>query len=309
MPNTLPLLIIVGTVAILLLIQQLLARAAKRAEAAKAVLQKQPARGKTLHPGLTVIGLDERGINSLRALMKSTDSTALATFLAFNRPKVIELDDYLWRLFEQFRNTTDAIAAASLPTPPAGIRMDALSTTERNLLLNIDPRQSRHIDRAFMARFGGHAFFRHFTLYTARDSNVTLHVPPFDADRKNFETLAESGIASRGRAIPLQQRLSVLKMQELRQMGKDLKLTQKFTRKADAIETLSQLPGSAVLLSMHYVIDDLFLLNPLDVDPQAIEQEWGWLEAYAKLLGSIPPQHSSPQHPSSEKAAAPRESR
>lgn len=309
MPSALPLFIIAATIGTLMLVQYWLARLAKQAETAKAILQQQPHRGKKLQPGLTVMGLDERGINSLRALIKSNDNTALATFLAFNRPKVIELDNYLWRLFEQFRNASDALTADSLPTPPAGMRMDALSTTERNLLLNVDPRQSRHIDRTFMAHFGGHAFISHFTLYNARKSNVTLHVPPFDADRKIFETLAESGIASRGRLIPLQQRLSVLKMQELRQMGKDLRLAQKFTRKADAIEALSQMPGSAVLLSMHYVIDDLFLLNPLDVDPQAIAQEWGWLEAYAKLLSSIPPQHTVPQSPTTEKAATPRESR
>ena len=76
-------------------------------------------------------------------------------------------------------------------------------------------------------------------------------------------------------------------------MGKDLKLAQKFTRKADATEALSQMPGSAVLLSMQYVIDDLFMLNPLDVDPHAIKQEWAWLTAYAKLLGSVSPRRTA----------------
>ncbi len=293
MPNTTPLLIIAGTIATLLLIQQLLARMAKQAEVTKAAPKKLQPRGKPLCPGLTVVGLDERGISSLRALMKSNDSAAQATFLAFNRPKIIELDKYLWQLYEQFHNAADAVAADSLPEPPANMRIEALSTTERNLLLNADPRQLRHIDRAFMAQSGGHAFLPHFTQYARHESGVTLHVPPFDANRKIFETLAESGVASRGRQIPLQQRLSVLKMQELRQMGKDLKLPQKFTRKADAIEALSQIPGSAVLLSMQYVIDDLFLLNPLDADPHAIKQEWAWLVAYAKLLSSIPPKHAA----------------
>ncbi|MCF6209722.1 MAG: hypothetical protein L3J88_01640 [Gammaproteobacteria bacterium] len=293
MPDTTPLLIVAGTLAILLLIQQWLAQVSKRAEAARVIAKTEPSQGKPLLKGLSVMGLDERGISSLRTLMKDTDSVALATFLAFNRPTVQELDNYLQHLFEQFRNAPDAVTAASLSAPPAGMQIDALSTTERNLLLNRNPRQPRHIDRALMARFGGHAFLPHFSLYNSRDSAVTLHVPPFDTHRKLFETLAKSGIASRGRQIPLQQRLSVLKMQELRQMGKDLKLAQKFTRKADATEALSQIPGAAVLLSMHYVIDDLFMLNPLDVDPHAVEQEWAWLMACAKLLGSIPPRRTS----------------
>ncbi len=293
MPDTAPLMIIAGALLILLLIQQWLAQVGKRLEAAKLVTKAASPQGKPLLNGLSVMGLDERGISSLRALMKDTDSVALATFFAFNRPTVQELDAYLQHLFEQFHNTADAVTATSLPAPPAGMRIDALSTTERNLLLHRDPHQVRHIDRALMARFGGHTFLAHFTLYNSRDSGVTLHVPPFDADRTLFETLAKSGIASRGRQIPLQQRLSVLKMQELRQMGKDLKLTQKFTRKADAIQALSQQPGAAVLLSMQYVIDDLFMLNPLDVDPHAIEQEWAWLVACAKLLGSIPPRRTA----------------
>ncbi len=306
MPDTTPLMIIAGTLLILLLIQQWLAQVGKRLEAARRMTKAAQGKSKPLLNGLSVTGLDERGISSLRALMKDADSVALATFLAFNRPTVHELDAYLQRLFEQFHNAADAVTAASLPTPPAGMRIEALSPTERNLLLNRDPRQTRHIDRALMARFGGHAFLAHFTLYNSRDSGVALHVPPFDADRKLFEALAKSGIASRGRQIPLQQRLSVLKMQELRQMGKDLKLTQKFTRKADAIEALSQKPGAAVLLSMQYVIDDLFMLNPLDVDPHAIEQEWAWLVACAKLLGSIPPRRAEL---SSTQAVAKRKSR
>jgi len=288
MPNSAPLLIVAGIVVVLLLIQQLLARIARRQQAADTVRGQAAPQGKPLTKELTVIGLDERGINSLRALMKEADTVTLATFLAFNRPRVVELDTYLQKLFEQFRDTTDAVTLDKLPPAPGGMRIGELSATERNLLLNRDPGQARHIDRAFMARFGGHAFLPHFALYSSRESGVTLHVPPFDADRELFETLAKSGIASRGRQIPLQQRLSVLKMQELRQMGKDLKLKQKFTRKADAIEALSQVPGAAVLLSMQYVIDDLFMLNPLDVDPNAIKQEWAWLMACAKLLSSIP---------------------
>ena len=38
---------------------------------------------------------------------------------------------------------------------------------------------------------------------------------------------------------------------------------------------------------MQYVIDDLFMLNHLDLDPKRIEREWAFLTACAKLLTSI----------------------
>ncbi len=294
MPNPVPLLIVAGTVALLLLIQQLLARAAaRRQSAAAAATPASQTQGQPLVEGLNVSGLDERGRDSLRALMKEGEVEALATFLAFNRPRISELDTYLQRLFEQFHAAADAVPIDQFPPLPAGLTVEPLSPTERNLLLSTDPRRQRHIDRQFMALFGGHAFLEHFELYCARETGVTLHVPPFDPVRRHFETLARSGVAAQGRQIPLQQRLSVLKMQELRQMAKDLKLAQKFTRKADATEALSQVPGAAVLLSMQYVIDDLFMLKPLEVDPHAIQQEWAWLSACAHLLASAPPRRAS----------------
>lgn len=294
MPNPTPLFIVAGTVAMLLLIQQLLARATKRHQLAVATATPpERPRGHPLVEGLNVVGLDERGVDSLRSLMKAGDIEALATFLAFNRPRIEELQTYLQRLYEQFHEAADAVPVSSFPPLPGSLSAEPLSATERNLLLSLDPRQQRHVDREFMAQFGGHAFLEHFELYCARETGVTLHVPPFDPVRGHFETLARSGVAAQGRQIPLQQRLSVLKMQELRQMAKDLKLTQKFTRKADAAEALSQVPGAAVLLSMQYVIDDLFMLKPLEVDPHAVQQEWGWLSAYAHLLASAPLRRTS----------------
>jgi hypothetical protein len=303
MQNPIPLIIITGVIASLLLIQRLMAKVEAGASAPPAESRPPPPprpRGKPLLGGLSVVGLDDRGIESLRAHIRDGKVEVLTSFLAFNRPTIEELDQYLQQARQQFQQglgkpITEVDAATlkakakqfDFPAAPAGMQLTALTLTERRALLNVDPRQQRHIDRELMARFGGHAFLAHFKVYLSHECGITLHIPPFDAERKIVETLAGSGVAFKGRQIPLEQRLSVMSMSQLRQMVKDLKLEQKFTRKADACAALAAAPGAAVLLSMQYVIDDLFLLNPVAMDVPAIEQEWTFLTACAKLLTSI----------------------
>lgn len=299
MENTAPLLIVAGTILTLLGIQRLLetlAQAQKAAENPPAA----PSRGKPLWKDVSVAGLDERGVEILRNHIRDGNLDMVCAFIAFNRPSIDVLDQYLASAREQFQHTLGqplasaeeaqlraAAASFQFPLPPQGMRLDDLDEKERELLLCFDPKKERLITRELMARFGGHAFPSFFKLYRQYAHEETLHIPPFNEDRKEFETLADSGIAAKGRQIPLPQRLLVLKMSELRQMAKDLNITQKFTRKADAADTLAKVPGAAVLLSMQYVIDDLFMLKPLDLDPMAVDAEWSFITAYAKLLTSL----------------------
>jgi hypothetical protein len=298
MLSTAPLIIVAGTITSLMLISRLMAGIP--ASAAKAEPLPSRPRGKPLINGLSVAGLDDRGIESLLAYIKEGNAEAVTSFLAFNRPSIDELEQYLSQLRERFQQQLKMPIAEldeatfkakakqfDFPAAPAGMRLEVLTHAERRLLLEFDPRGPRQVNRELMARFGGNAFLAHFKLYLSHEPSITLHIPPFDADRKMFETLAGSGVASKGRHIPLEQRLSVLSMNQLRQMVKDLKLDQKFTRKADACAALAAAPGAAVLLSMQYVIDDLFMLNILDLDPKRIEREWAFLTACAKLLTSI----------------------
>jgi len=310
-----PLIILLGTILALLAVQQLLVRVQPRpggpAPDAEAVgtanpEQKAPAtksapvppptprrRGRSLLKSLSVVGLDERGVEQMRTLMRKGDTEGLATFLAFNRPGVVELDTYIAQLRDATTGDDEGEdAPADLPTPPAGILHDALSDAEWERLLAFPAKTQRLITRQFMSRFGGHAFREPFRVYTRREKQVALHVPPIDKDRATFEILAESGMARRGRHIPLAQRLTVLKMSQLRQMARDLRLDRKFKRKSEATEQLAATPGAAVLLSMQYVVDDLFLLLPMDEDPQLIEQEWDYLFAYAKLLSAGQVRHT-----------------
>lgn len=295
MINPIPLFIVLGTILALLAIQHLLARIASSPDAAMAKKDEQPAavppppprpRGRPLVPGLSVAGLDERGIARLKQLMQEKNVEAITTFLAFNRPHIIELDQYLGQLRQTLADEAGQSepAQAETESAPAGIQLDTLNGKEQQQLLSFDPKSRRLITRDLMSRFGGHEFSHCFAHYKAREKSVTLHVPPFDPDRTVLETLAKSGIADKGRHIPLPLRLTVLKMSQLRQMAKDLNLDKKFTRKQEATETLAQVPGAAVLLSMQYVVDDLFVLKPIEEDADDISHEWAYLKAYAKLL-------------------------
>lgn len=301
--NPVPLLIIMGTILALLVVQRWLTRTPPPASeglrrevtppspapAAPTQTSPQPndsvprQRGRTLTEGLSVTGLDERGIISLKALIRKKDTAAITTFLAFNRPGFIEIDDNLLQQRRQGKNESPAAAAPTLATK----LLKPLTAAEQKLLVDFNPKSTRLISRDLMSRFGGHEFSLYFGHYTARPQSVTLHVPPFDPDRKILEDLAKSGVARKGRHIPLAGRLTVLKMSQLRQMAKDLNLDKKFTRKQDAAEVLADVPGAAVLLSMQYVIDDLFMLLPIKEDIVLIKHEWSALEAYAKMLSGL----------------------
>ena len=299
MINPVPLLIVMGTILALLVIQRVLVRAQfprqndihstpdrrpPSTQPTPSIATPVPARprGRTLVAGISVTGLDERGVSSLKALISKNDISAITTFLAFNRPGFIEIDDFL----SQQRQLANA-AGQPVPQTPIAPLFKSLSEGEREHLLRFSPKTPRLISRDLMARFGGHEFSNYFSHYAARPQSVTLHVPPFDPDRKIFEGLTKSGIARKGRHIPLDARLTVLKMSQLRQMAKDLNFDKKFSRKTDATQMLADVPGAAVLLSMQYVVDDLFLLLPLDEDIEQIKSEWTYLETYAKLLGGL----------------------
>jgi hypothetical protein len=236
-------------------------------------------RGRRLTDGLSVTGLDERGISSLKALITKNDTDAITTFLAFNRPGFVEIDA---DLLQQRRGGKREDAHALSKT-----LLQSLSDAERKLLMGFNPKATRLISRDLMSHFGGHEFSTYFGHYAARPQSITLHVPPFDPDRKILEDLAKSGMVRKGRHIPLNARLTVLKMSQLRQMAKDLNLDKKFTRKQAAAEILADIPGAAVLLSMQYVIDDLFMLVPIKEDIVLVKHEWSYLEAYAKMLSNL----------------------
>lgn len=295
--NPVPLLIVMGTILALLAVQRLLARAStprtenlhRQTTSTKpapvtpqtATTSSSQQHGREFTTGLSVTGLDERGVTSLKVLIRQKDVDAIATFLAFNRPGFIEIDTDL-----QHQHRHAATAPLSLHALTKSL-LESLTDTERKLMAEYNPKSTRLISRDLMSRFGGHEFKTYFGHYTARPQSVTLHFPPFDPDRSVLDAMTTSGIARKGRHIPLNARLTVLKMSQLRQMAKDLNLDKKFTRKQDAADILADVPGAAVLLSMQYVIDDLFILMPIKEDIVLVKYEWSYLETYAKMLCNL----------------------
>lgn len=286
MLNPVPLLIIMGAILALLAVQRVLTRTTpptpppiEPPQPVAPIVPPRP-RGRLLVKGLSVTGLDERATQQLKELIAQKDVPALTSFLAFHRPGFIELNEFIQQ------RQKSSVEKDSL-TAPAGLRIAALSDSEQENLLTLKTNSPRVINRELMSRFGGQDFGTYFAHYAAREPSVTLHVPPFDPDRKVMEAFTKSGVARKGRHIPLPERLTVLKMSQLRQMAKDLNLAKKFTRKQDATTVLADIPGAAVLLSMQYVVDDLFALNPIKEDREQIKQEWAQLMAYATLLSTL----------------------
>ncbi len=309
MTSPYPLLIIMGTIVCLVAIQRALSkidgapiRQQKKPQGVSKKPQASPppppkSRGIALFPGLSVIGLDERGAEHLKGLINKSDSAALIPYLASHRPVILELDQYLEQLRTTFnvampdvanktstQNIRNTLKIFTPPKAPAGIHFEFLSNSEYEEIVTFDPKPQRLVTRDLMAQFGGQNFGKYFEYYCTHNISATVSIPPLDPDRPIMEALSESGIANKGRHIPLATRLNVLKMNQLRQMSKDLNQTAKFTRKQDATEALSQIPGSAVLLSMSYVVDDLFALNPIKNETYDVKREWNYLSAYAKLL-------------------------
>ncbi|MEE8380229.1 MAG: hypothetical protein V3R49_07655 [Gammaproteobacteria bacterium] len=302
MTNTFPLLIIMGTIVAMVAIQRALSKFAAVPEniAGKTASPPPPPskpRGIMLFPGLTVIGLDGRGTDHLKSLIKKGDSAALAAFLASHRPGILELDEYLERVRSAFnraqsdvtnktniKNIRNLLKIFKPLKPPANIHFELLNPTEYEECLTFNPKSKRLVTRDLMAQFGGHKFSQYFGYYCAHPKSVTMSIPPLDPGRSMIEALEETGVASKGRHIPLESRLTVLKMNQLRQMCKDLNHDTKYTRRKDATKALAQMPGAAVLLSMSYVVDDLFILNPIENETYDINREWNYISAYAKLL-------------------------
>ena len=295
MVNPLPLLIVMGTILTLLGVQRILTRMPPPAPKSHLTSPSSPpkrTRGRPLDNNNSATGLDERAIEQLKQHMTEEDIAGLTIFLAFNRPGFVELDHAIKELKTESTlnaSTTEASTEAKAESPdnPHHRYIHSLTESVRQRLFTFDPKSPRLITRELMSRFGGHDFNSHFMHYAAKERGTTHHVPPFDPERHIMEALSRSGIALKGRHIPLPLRLTVLKMSQLRQMAKDLNLNKKFTRKQDAVTVLADVPGSAVLLSMQYVVDDLFVLNDIDEDCDNIKNEWAYLTAYSKLLNMV----------------------
>jgi hypothetical protein len=126
--------------------------------------------------------------------------------------------------------------------------------------------------------FGGPGPQYMFTInmYSSRLKNgqATSIVPKGDSYRWRFETLARSGVAKQGRAIPTELLLEGLKMQELRDLaarfGGD---GMKFMKKKEGCAMLATVPDILDKVAAYHRLDDFFRLEPLTLDQ--IRSRWG----------------------------------
>ena len=295
MPYFTPLIIVFASMALLWVVGRLLSRVETKTETVRA----SKVRGTEFAPGLHVAGLSDESINEMNALINAKDIGNLSVFLALKKPSLIELDEYIETLRQQFleilkkplgqASEIERIAATSqlnLAPPPPHFDFTQLNKTELRELVEYDAKKRRLINHEFISKFGDNNFMENFTVYAelVKDIPVTLLIEEGDKYRKQIDVFVTTGVALRGRKIPLQDRLSVLKFSQLRDMAKELKLEQEFKRRADATQILAEIPGSAILLAMLVNIDDIFMIKPQAVDIDAINSEWSVVSTYAKLL-------------------------
>lgn len=113
-------------------------------------------------------------------------------------------------------------------------------------------------------------------------------IPADHRDRKEFEALAESGLALRGEQIPTDSILETLPLKDLNRLAAPLSQSE-FKRKAKAIELLAKAPDLAKRLGEVVAFRELFKLQPLPSEFASIElakvaKAWEYAGEIASLL-------------------------
>jgi len=266
-------------------------------------IPKSSGRGKIFAEGLHVDDMSNVLIKEAQEIITLQDEKKLTYFLARYRPSFIELDEFIAGLRSKYftnlgkptnlasdSEKTDAINQLALDNAPPHLDFSNINRAELRSLVEKNLKSDQLITVEFMDRFGGTDFFENYQIYSqlASQQNTTVHATPVHQYRKQLEALVESGIAQQGRKIPLKERLEVLSFEQLKEMAVELKVNRQFHSKSEIATELSQMPGSAVHLSMIHETDDIFYITADTNDPKSIEDEWHMLNAYAKLLiGSL----------------------
>jgi hypothetical protein len=290
-----PLLLVIATITLLWLLGHFLTK--EQASVATPVTKKTS--GVEVSERLHAVGLSENQVNELKAIVSDGDQTTLSKFLAFYKPGLLEIDQYIASLRERYHDNLakpageaseiERIAASNkllLTDQPEPYDFKQLSKAEIRTLLEIHPKTNGILTREFFDQFGEEQFWENFETYGAlyRDHPVTVFVPKKDELRPLLESLAQKGVVQQGRKIHLRDRLGVLELSQLNQMAQELKLERQFITRDEATQTLAEIPGSAILLAMVYTIDDLFLIRPDAVDVKAVRRALSVYESYAKLI-------------------------
>src|SRR6266567_169280 len=159
--------------------------------------------------------------------------------------------------------------------------------TQANLkvLFEGEPRDIT-IDDKLIGKYGYDVIV--FFLRHAPNLGKVYVIPADDYERKNWEKLAQLGLASRGDDIQLISILSALTLKEMMELVNDLQIPT-FRRKAKAIEFLSAVPDIEQRVRRKLSYRQLFQVKPLpaefaDVDLGSIQQALAYSDEVAQLL-------------------------
>jgi len=301
MADQTPLLIVVITLVSLWIIGKFITRLSKKLPAA--TIPAATSRGKIFADGLHVEEMSNVLIKEAQEIITQQDEKKLVYFLARYRPRIIELEEFFAGLRSKYftnlgkptnlaseSEKINAVTQIPLDNVPPHIDLNSISAAELRYLVEKNIKSNLTITTEFMDRFGGIDFMDNYQVYTqlASQQNTAIHATSVHQYRKQLEAFVTTGVAQQGRKIPLKDRLEVLSFEQLKEMAVELKVNRPFTTKSEIANTLAQMPGSAVHLSMIYESDDIFLIMAEPGDARNIEDEWRMLDAYAKLLiGSL----------------------
>ena len=265
--------------------------------------------GLEVSPYIHVLGLNESQCNELKAILEHADHATLTKFIAYYRPRFIELDQYISTLRKKYLETLAkpvdrateiekiaAVTRVATDNPPQPFDFGLLTKSELRVLYEYNPENSPCLNKDLVQKLGDIDFIENFKAYkqlvTSETGTTTVFVAKNDSRRVVLELLANNGLIRRGRKIELKDRLRVLSLDQLNKMAKELKIAKIFQTHESAVQSLAQVPGSAILLAMIYSIDDLFFLDPTAMDIQSIQQELNLWSCYGKLIAatSIPTQ-------------------
>jgi len=292
-----PLMLVIVTIVTLWIFGKFLARASVKIESTN---PKKQIRGIKVGNQLHVVGLNDASLELLKDILINKDIKRLSFFVSFYKPTFVELEECVTTLRTRFNSflgkpikessEIEKIAVANrvlVSDQPRRYNFGALNRAELRQLYQFEAKNQRQINYDFITKFGGNEdFIDLFRLYNElkRSAQFAQFIPQDSKFRSQVESLVKAGLVLQGRKMELSDRLSVLSIAQLKDIALELKISVDFKSKADALETIAKLPGSAVRLAMIYNIDDLFLVIPETFNVKEIEDEWSVYVTYAKLI-------------------------
>lgn len=241
-------------------------------------------------------GIGPMEIQAFKTFLKAQDRSSLIEFLLFNRPIVLEIENYVDQIgLKWFRNYSLAVARGKLepdtkpflPEQPRNFNFSDLSVKDIHSLCEYIVHRHIPFNPAVFSVLGGSkAFFDNYRVYKEFYTGFanTVCVPKTDYRRTQMDFLFKNRVVLKGRTIALKDRLRILSLPQLQKMAGELKLSQSIQTKEQALDILAKVPGAAILLAMIYEIDDLFFINPERIDVRAIDRMIAAFTVYAHLL-------------------------